>query len=101
MPAMILDSIAASDTVTPVTTKGSITIKELHAKTGEQVRRAGKSRTPVPVTDRGKLVAMLVAPQLLAGRRRRRTVLAEYAAFLAKSRSGGVLTDLDAVRGDR
>lgn len=40
----------------------TITIKELHAKTGEEVRKAGKSRKPVAVTDRGKLIAVLTAP---------------------------------------
>jgi antitoxin (DNA-binding transcriptional repressor) of toxin-antitoxin stability system len=81
--------------------KGSITIKQLHAKTGEHVRRAGQSRTPVPVTDRGKLVAVLVAPYLLPAKRRRRTLLPEYAKFLANARSSDVLKDLDAVRADR
>jgi len=81
--------------------KGSITIKQLHAKTGEQVRRAGQSRTPVSITDRGKLVAVLAAPHLLPVKRKRRTVLREYTAFLAKYRSNDALDDLDAVRGDR
>ena len=45
--------------------KGSITIKELHAQTGEHVRRAGRGRSPLPVTDRGKVVAALVPPTLL------------------------------------
>jgi len=44
--------------------KSSITIKELHARTGEYVRRAGRSRTPLAVTDRGKVVAALVPPNL-------------------------------------
>jgi hypothetical protein len=42
--------------------KGSITIKELHVQTGEYVRRAGRGRSPLPVTDRGKVVAALVPP---------------------------------------
>jgi prevent-host-death family protein len=81
--------------------KGSITIKELHAKTGEHVRAAGQSRTPVLVTDRGKLVAVLMSAKLLPRKRRRRTLIREYATVLAKSRSEDVLEDLDAVRGDR
>ena len=81
--------------------KGSITIKQLHARTGEYVRRAGRGRTPLPVTDRGKVVAALVPPSLFPAGRRRRTVLPEYAAFFARRRSKDILSDLDAVRGDR
>ena len=81
--------------------QGSITIKELHAQTGEHVRRAGRGRSPVPVTDRGKVVAALVPPNLLPSGRRRRTVLPEYAALLARRTSNDILSDLDAVRGDR
>ena len=84
-----------------MTKKGSITIKELHARTGEYVRQAGRGRTPLPVTDRGKVVAALVPPNLFPPGRRRRTVLPEYAAFLARRQSNDVLRDLDAVRGDR
>ena len=78
-----------------------ITIKELHAKTGEAVRKAGKSRQPIAVTDRGKLVAVLASPHLYTGKVRRRTLLPEYAKFLAKHDTNDVLEDLDAVRGDR
>jgi antitoxin (DNA-binding transcriptional repressor) of toxin-antitoxin stability system len=82
-------------------TKGSITIKELHAQTGEHVRRAGRGRSPLPVTDRGKVVAALVPPNLVPVGRRRRSVLPEYAAWLGRRVSTDVLRDLDAVRGDR
>lgn len=78
---------------------GSITIKELHARTGPHVRRAVKS--PVKVTDRGKFIAVLAGPHLLATKRRTRTLLPDYAALLARPRSRDVLADLDAVRGDR
>jgi antitoxin (DNA-binding transcriptional repressor) of toxin-antitoxin stability system len=81
--------------------KGSITIKELHTQTGVHVRRAGRGRSPVPVTDRGKVVAALVPLNLLPARRRRRTLLPEYTAWLARRSSTDVLRDLDAVRGDR
>jgi prevent-host-death family protein len=80
---------------------GSITIKELHTKTGEYVRRAGRSRVPIYVTDRGKLVAVLVSPAMLPERRRHRTLIPEYAALLARSRSADVLEDLNAIRSDR
>ncbi len=80
-------------------TASSITIKELHARTGPHVRRAAK--TPVKVTDRGKLVAVLAGPHLLAPRRRQRALLPEYAALLGRAPSNDVLADLDAVRGER
>lgn len=80
---------------------GTVTIKELHAKTGEEVRKAGKSRKPVAVTDHGKLVAVLAAPHLCRPSARHRSLLPEYEAFLAKTGRDDVLEDLDAVRGDR
>jgi len=81
--------------------RGSITIKELHARTGEHVRRAGRARSALQVTDRGQVVAALGPPNLLPPGRRRRTVLPEYAAWLERRTSSDVLRDLDAVRGDR
>jgi PHD/YefM family antitoxin component YafN of YafNO toxin-antitoxin module len=79
----------------------AITIKKLHAKTGEEVRKAGKSRSPVAITDHGKLVAVLAAPHLYRASTRRRTLLPEYAALLAKAKGDDVLEDLAAVRGER
>ena len=79
----------------------TITIKQLHAKTGEAVRRAGRSRRPIAVTDHGKLVAVLAAPHLYRANPRRRTLLPEYARLLRKAPSHDVLDDLNAVRGDR
>lgn len=79
----------------------SITIKELHATTGEHVRRIGASRSPVFVTDRGQPVAVLASPSLLKVRRRKRTLLPEYKALMARVTGDDVLGDLDAVRGDR
>ena len=84
-----------------MTKRSSITIKELHARTGEYVRRAGRSRTPLAVTDRGKVVAALVQPNLPPKVRRRRTLLPVYTAFLTRRRSSDVLRALDAVRSDR
>jgi len=55
----------------------------------------------VPVTDRGRLVAALIPAQLLPKKRRNRTLIPEYAALLAESRSNDVLEDLDVIRGDR
>ena len=79
----------------------SITIKELHATTGEHVRRAGIARTPILVTDRGEPVAVLSNPALLKPKRRTRTLLPEFAALMARGTTGSVEEDLDAIRGDR
>jgi prevent-host-death family protein len=79
----------------------SITIKELHATTGELVRRAGASRSPVIVTDRGEAVALLGSLSLLKPIRRQRIILPGYAAMMARGPSNDVLDDLEAVRGDR
>jgi prevent-host-death family protein len=78
-----------------------ISIKQLHQSTGDQVRRAARSQGPITITDRGKPVAVLAKPSLLAGKPRRRTILPEYKALLARKSSGSVLDDLDAVRDDR
>lgn len=79
----------------------SITIKELHATTGELVRRAGSARTPILITDRGEPVAVLSNPALLKPRRRKRTLLPEFAALMARAPGDDVIQDLDAIRGDR
>jgi hypothetical protein len=79
----------------------TITIKQLHATTGEHVRRAGTSRLPVIITDRGEQVAILANPSLLKPRRRKRVLLPEFAALMARKPGNDVLDDLNAVRGDR
>jgi prevent-host-death family protein len=79
----------------------SITIKELHQTTGECVRRAGASRSPVVVTDHGKPVAVLANPSILKPKRRKRVLLPEYITLMAQPPVGNTLDDLDAVRGDR
>jgi prevent-host-death family protein len=79
----------------------SITIKELHATTGELVRRAAASRTPLTITDRGEPVAVLASPSLLKPRRRSRALLPEYEAMMSRTPGSDLLEDLDAVRGDR
>jgi antitoxin (DNA-binding transcriptional repressor) of toxin-antitoxin stability system len=78
-----------------------ITIKELHATTGELVRRAGLARVPVFVTDRGQPVAVLANPSLLRPLRRKRTLLPEFVALMSRTPGNDVLDDLDSVRGDR
>ena len=79
----------------------TITIKELHATTGEHVRRAGKSRTPVVITDRGRAVAILANPSMLRPNRRKRTILPGYEALMAMPPGNDVIEDLNAVREDR
>lgn len=78
-----------------------ITIKQLHAKTGEQVRLAAASRTPVVVTDQGEPVAVLANPALLKKQRRKRVLLADFVRLMERTPSADVADDLDAVRGDR
>ena len=79
----------------------SITIKELHRTTGEHVRRAGASRSPVIVTDHGEPVAVLASPSLLKPKRRKRVLLPEFKALMAKAPSTNVMDALDVIRGDR
>jgi prevent-host-death family protein len=81
----------------------SISIRELHEKTGELVRRAGASHRPLPVTDHGKVVAVLVAPTAVPLRKRpKRVITPEYRKLILETpQKGNVLEDLDAVRGDR
>ena len=79
----------------------TITIKELHATTGEQVRKAGAARVPVVVTDHGQPVAILANPMLLRPRPRKRTLLPEFVALMDRPPTNDVADDLDAVRGDR
>lgn len=78
-----------------------ITIKELHRVTGDCVRRAGASTSPMVVTDRGKAVAVLANPSLLRPRRRERTLLPEFEALMNRAPGGDVIEDLNAIRGDR
>lgn len=79
----------------------SITIKELHATTGEHVRRAGAARGAVIITDRGKPVAVLANPSLLTANRRKRTLLPEYEAMMATAAGNTVQGALDEIRGER
>jgi hypothetical protein len=79
-----------------------ISIKELHEKTGELVREAGEARTPVPVTDRGKIVAVLGSPKLLkTGKRVKRKLPDDFLAFVKSLPQGDVQADVDIVKGDR
>ena len=79
----------------------SLTIKQLHATTGDHVRRAGSSRTPVVITDRGQPVAVLANPSLLTPRKRMRTLLPEYEAMMAGPAGNDIQAALDEIRGHR
>ena len=82
--------------------KGSVSIRELHEKTGDLVRRAGASSVPVPVTDRGEVVAVLVGPGAVPLRKRpKRVLLPEYVKLILEGPlSDDVIEDLDDVRGE-
>jgi antitoxin (DNA-binding transcriptional repressor) of toxin-antitoxin stability system len=53
------------------------------------------------VTDRGRPVAILAGLSAVKPQRRKRVLLPEFAAMMARGQRGDVLDDLDAVRGDR
>jgi prevent-host-death family protein len=78
----------------------SVTLKQLHATTGEIVRRAGAGRHPVVVTDRGQPIAILGSPQLMP-RSRRRVLSPEFKALMRQPPGADLSQDIDAVRGDR
>jgi hypothetical protein len=77
------------------------TIKQLHDDTGPLVRRAGASRRPIPITDRGKQVAVLANPALLRPQRRNRVLLPEYEAMMAQRPGRDIQAALNEIRGDR
>jgi prevent-host-death family protein len=83
------------------TMPSAVTIKELHATTGEHVRRAGLSRTPIVITDRGRPVAVLANASLLAQRKRKRTLLPEFEAMMAGPAGNDIQAALDEIRGER
>jgi prevent-host-death family protein len=79
----------------------SITIKELHRTTGEYVRRAGASRTPIIVTDHGKPVAVLTSPTMLKPKRRKRVLVPGFRELMSRPPSNDVMDALNEIRGDR
>jgi hypothetical protein len=78
-----------------------LTIKQLHDDTGPSVRRAGASKRPIPITDRGAQVAVLANPSLIRPQRRHRVLLPEYEAMMAQPPGDDIQTALDEIRGDR
>ena len=98
---MTLDKPPECDSVTPMPAATVLTIKQLHDNTGALVRRAGASKRPVPITDRGQEVAVIANRSLLKPQRRKRILLPEFEALMARKAGNDVLDDLNAVRGDR
>ena len=81
---------------------GSVfTIKQLHDDTGPLVRRAGASKRPIPITDRGEQVAVLANPALVRPQPRKRVLLPEYEAMMAQPAGNDIQAALDEIRGDR
>lgn len=78
-----------------------ITIKQLHDDTGPLVRRAGASKRPVPVTDRGREVAVIANRAQLRPTVRKRTILPEFEAHMAAQPVDDIRDALDAIRGGR
>lgn len=81
-----------------------LTVKQLHDDTGPSVRRAGASKRPIPITDRGELVAVLAHPALVRPQQRRRVLLPEYEAMMAApvgASGSDIQAALDEIRGDR
>jgi hypothetical protein len=78
-----------------------LTVKQLHDDTGPSVRRAGAAKRPVPITDRGELVAMLANPALVRPASRKRVLLPDYEAMMAAPTGRHLQAALDEIRGDR
>jgi hypothetical protein len=78
-----------------------LTVKQLHDDTGRSVRRAGASKRPIPITDRGQLVAVLAHPALVRPQPRKRVLVPGYEAMMAQPAGDHVRAALDEVRGDR
>jgi len=81
--------------------RAGLTAKQLHDDTGRSVRRAGATKSPIPITDRGQLVAVLANPALVRPRPRKRVLLPGYEAMMALPAGEHVRAALDEVRGDR
>lgn len=78
-----------------------LTVKQLHDDTGRSVRRAGAAKRPIPITDRGQLVAVLAHPSLVRTRPRQRVLVPGYEAMIARPAADQVRVALDEVRGER
>lgn len=61
-----------------------LTVKQLHDDAGRSVRRAGATKRPIPITGCGELVAVLASARLVRPHQRKRVLLPEYTAMMAK-----------------
>jgi hypothetical protein len=77
-----------------------ISIKELHARTGQLVRQAAALRHGgCKVTDRGKVIAVLGSPELMRNAKRPKRGLPEdYLAFVKTLPRTDVMQYLDELR---
>lgn len=98
---MTLDNPPSYVSVTLIPPTPIFTIKQLHDDTGALVRRAGASKHPVSVTDRGQEVAVIVNRSLLRSVARKRTLLPEYEAMMAEPPGDDVQAALDEIRDGR
>ncbi len=78
-----------------------LTVEQLHDDTGALVRRAGAARRPVPITDRGELVAVLANPALVRPVSRQRVLLPEYEALMVSAPANQLQAALGELRGER
>lgn len=99
--SVTLDNMTDCDSLTLMPSSAVLTVKQLHDDTGPSVRRAGASKRPIPITDRGELVAVLANPSLVRPQRRKRVLLPEYEAMMAAPRGDEVQAALNEIRGDR
>ena len=74
----------------------------LNQRASREDWRVGASSVPVPVTDRGEVVAVLVGPDAVPLRKRaKRVLLPEYIKLILEGPlSDDVLEDVDAARGE-
>jgi hypothetical protein len=84
-----------------MTVKSVLTVKQLHDDTGPSIRRAGASKHPVQVTDRGELVAVIAHPSLVRPQSRNRVLLPDYVAMMAEPPGDHIQAALNEIRGER
>ena len=104
MPASVsvtLDNLPRCVSLTLMPSNNVLTIKQLHDDTGSLVRRAGASKRPIPITDRGQEVAVIASRALLRPVSRKRAILPEYETMMAESPGNDLQAALDEIRGDR
>lgn len=99
--SVTLDNNTPSDSLTLMRSTAVLTVKQLHDDTGPSVRRAGAAKRPVPITDRGELVAVLANPSLVRPVSRKRVLLPEYVTLMASPAGDHIQAALDDVRGER